>query len=373
LASSTTICRCTGSAAAPAHPCARGTRPSLCIEIYWRDGHLQLAKQTLSDWVLACARWLKPLHAAVLQALLQDHVLHADETVLPLWQPGKTQKARAWAYVGTGVRLIYYDFTVNKSGQHVRDRLAGFGSPERPVYLQVDAASNYDALFYQNPHIREVGCWAHARRKFFEVAKHGNTPTATGALERINALFDIERIATEEKLSPEERQIRRTEQAKPKLDALDEFLKTEQQQLLPNTPTMAAIGYVQNHWQALNRYLDDGHCVSAASSRRGLPRPSLGSIDNNAAERALRVVALGRKNWLFAGSENGGEAAAICYTLIESAKAQGHNPRQYLEDILRRLPTTRDKDLQTLLPHHWTPPTNTKASSPEIAADRKMV
>jgi len=89
-------------------------------------------------------------------------VLHADETVLPLWQPGKTQKARAWAYVGTGVRLIYYDFTVNKSGQHVPDRLTGFGSPERPVYLQVDAASNYDALFYQNPHIREVGCSATA-------------------------------------------------------------------------------------------------------------------------------------------------------------------------------------------------------------------
>lgn len=321
-------------------------------EIYWRDGRIHIAKQTMSDWVLACARWLKPLHEAVLQALLQDRVLHVDETVLPLQAPGKCIKARAWAYVGTEIKLIYYDFTVNKSGQHVRDRLAGFGGAERSVYLQADAASNYDALFQNNPHIREVGCWAHARRKFFEVAKHGHTPTANGALERINVLFDIERLASEAGLDHEARRRWRAEHAKPKLDELDQFLKAEQQQLLPNTPTMAAIGYVQNHWTALTRYLDDGQCV----------------IDNNAAERALRVVALGRKNWLFAGSENGGEAAAICFTLIESAKAQGHNPRHYLEDVLRRLPTTLNKNLHTLLPHHWTPPAKAKDTSAESQA-----
>ena len=226
----------------------------------------------------------------------------------------------------------------------MRERLQGFGSSEHPVYLQADAASNYDALFQQHPFIREVGCWAHARRKFFEIAKiTSNTPTATGALERINTLFDIERIASEEGISPNERQARRVDQAKPILDELAHFLKTEQQQLLPNTPTMAAIGYVQKYWNALTRYLDDGQCV----------------IDNNAAERALRVVAIGRKNWLFAGSESGGHAAAIFYTLIESAKAQGHNPRQYLEDVLRRLPTTLNKNIDALLPHHWTPPVNT--------------
>ncbi|MFY8135796.1 MAG: IS66 family transposase, partial [Aquimonas sp.] len=109
----------------------------------------------------------------------------------------------------------------------------------------------------------------------------------------------------------------------------------------------AAIGYVQNHWQALTRFLDDGQCV----------------IDNKAAERALRVVALGRKNWLFGGSEAGGHAASVFYTLIESAKAQGHNPRAYLEDVLRRLPTTLDKHLNILLPHRWNPPATACDSS----------
>lgn len=316
-------------------------------EIYYRDGGVDLAKQTLSDAVLACANWLTPLHAAVLAELKTDRVLHVDETVLPLQSTGKTIKARAWAYVGTQVKLIYYDFTLTKKGQHVRDRLAGYGTPERPVYLQSDAASNYDELFVCSPHIREVGCWAHARRKFFEVAKHGNTPTASGALERINALFDLERRACEANLDHDQRQRWRTEHARPMLDELRRFLDDEQQQLLPKTPTMAAIGYVQNHWQALTRYLDDGQCV----------------IDNNAAERALRVVALGRKNWLFAGSEAGGHAASVFYTLIESAKAQGHNPRVYLEDVLRRLPTTLDKHLNTLLPHHWSPPVTACDSS----------
>jgi len=313
-------------------------------EIYWRDGQVNLAKQTLSDAMLVNAGWLEPLCAGVLKALKEDRALHIDETLFPLLAPGKTLKARAWVYVGTQVKLIYYDFTLDKAGQHVRERLQGFGSSERPVYLHADAANNYDALFQQYPHIREVGCWAHARRKFFEIAKAtGNTPTATGALQTINALFDIERIASEEGLSLDQRQARRVAQAKPLLDELAQFLKTEQQQLLPNTPTMAAIGYVQNHWNALTRYLDDGQCV----------------IDNNAAERALRVVAIGRKNWMFAGSESGGRAAAVFYTLIESAKAQGHNPRQYLEDVLRRLPTTLDKNINNLLPHHWTPPVNT--------------
>lgn len=318
-------------------------------EIYYRDGGVDLAKQTLSDAVLACANWLAPLHAAVLTALKADRVLHVDETVLPLQAPGQVIKARAWAYVGTEVKLIYYDFTLDKAGHHVRKRLADWGDPESPVYLQADAANNYDGLYTQAPHIREVGCWAHARRKFFEVAKApAPTPTASGALERINALFEIERQASDARMDHDQRQRWRAEHARPQLDALAEFLKIEQQHLLPKTPTMAAIGYVQNHWQALTRYLDHGQCV----------------IDNNAAERALRVVAVGRKNWLFAGSERGGHAAGVFYTLIESAKANGLNPRIYLEDVLRRLPTTLNKHLDTLLPHRWAPPTNIVSISP---------
>ena len=317
-------------------------------EIYYRDGGVDLAKQTLSDAVLACADWLAPLHAAVLAALKADRVLHVDETVLPLQAPGKTIKARAWAYVGTAVTLIYYDFTLTKAGHHVRERLADWGDPESLVYLQADAANNYDGLYRQSPHIREVACWAHARRKFFEIAKHRNTPTANGALERINALFEIERRASEARLDHDQRQRWRDEHARPKLDELQVFLDGQLRELLPNTPTTAAIGYVQNHWPAFTRYLEHGQCV----------------IDNNAAERALRVVAIGRKNWLFAGSERGGHAAGIFYTLIESAKANGHNPRIYLEDVLRRLPTTLNKHLDTLLPHRWVPVTNIVSISP---------
>lgn len=316
-------------------------------EIYYRDGGVDLAKQTLCDAVLACADWLAPLYRAVLGALKADAVLHVDETRLPLQAPGQTIKARAWAYVGGTLPLIWYDFTLDKAGQHVRERLADWGRPDSPVYLQADAASTFDGLYAQHPHIREVACWAHARRKFFEIAKHRDTPTARGALERINSLFAIEREASEAGLDPEARRRWRHAHAKPRLDELHAFLDGELRDLLPGTPSAAAIGYVRNHWPALNRYLDDGRCV----------------LDNNAAERALRVVAVGRKNWLFAGSERGGRAAVIFYTLIESAKRNGHNPRVYLEDILRRLPSTLDKDLPTLLPHRWTPPAPVADSS----------
>jgi len=315
------------------------------IEIYYRDAQVSLAKQTVSDWVLHATQWLSPVADAVLAALLkQETVLHVDETVLPLLHPMRTVSARAWAYVGARTKCIYYDFSLDKAGHHVRQRLAGWDAGPDPKYLQADAASNYDELYKQHPKIREVGCWAHARRKFFDIAKLSPAAqTAHGALGRINALFDIERQAKQGGLDGDDLIAWRAEHAKPKLDALHAWLQGELRQIQPKTPTAGAIGYALKHWQALTRYLDHAHC----------------SIDNNAAERALRVVAQGRKNWLFAGSENGGTAATVAYTLIESAKACGHNPREYLHDLLQRLPTTLDKDIDQLLPHRWTPTSTT--------------
>ncbi len=308
-------------------------------EIYLRDGQVNLAKQTLSDWVLAASSWLAPLAEAIKSSLLRERVIHVDETVLPLLHPLKTISARAWAYVGAESKLVYYEFTTNKKGEHVRNTLKDWNPAGGRRYLQADAASNYDAL-YRDRAIIEVACWAHARRKFFDVAKQSPAAkTAHAAVARINQLFDIERESSTANETHEQRQSRRENQAKPILDELKLWLESELRELLPKTPTALAIGYCLRHWLALTCYLEDGRT----------------KIDNNAAERALRVVAVGRKNWLFAGSESGGEAAARIYTMIESAKACGLNPRHYLEDVLRRLPTTLNSQISTLLPQNWHP------------------
>ena len=307
-------------------------------EIYSRGG-VAIPRSTLSDWVIALSGWLKPLVLRLHAALMQQSVIHVDETVLPLQSVGRTINARAWAYVGRDPAIVVYDFTVDKAGQHVRDFLRSW----KGGWLQADAASNYDGLYRQRPEIHEVGCWAHARRKFFEIAaladKSGQRVLAHEAVERIGELFAIERAASEAGDSPPERGKRRQQEARPILDALRSWCEDRLREFLPKSPTALAIGYTLKHWNALTRYLDDGAIA----------------IDNNAAERALREIAVGRKNWLFAGSERGGEACAIATSLIETAKAHGHDPLAYLTDVLERLPTTLNRDIDGLLPMNWTP------------------
>ena len=308
-------------------------------EIYLRDGKVNLAKQTLSDWVLACSSWLAPLAEALKMSILSESVIHVDETVLPLLHAVKTINARAWVYVGAASKLVFYEFTTNKKGEHVRATLKHWNPPDGKCYLQADAASNYDALYREQP-VLELACWAHARRKFFDVAKQSPAAkTAHAAVATINLLFDIERESSEANETSEQRKVRREKDAAPILKELKSWLENELRELLPKSPTALAIGYSLRHWIALTRYLEDGRT----------------KIDNNAAERALRVVAVGRKNWLFAGSESGGVAAAVMYTMIESAKACGLNPRLYLEDVLRRLPSTLNSQIATLLPQNWKP------------------
>lgn len=304
-------------------------------EIYRRSG-IAIPRSTLSDWVIATSDWLEPLVERLRWYLLQQDVIHTDETILPLLSLGRTIKARAWAYVGRDPKLILYDFTVDKAGEHVRRYLAGWQG-----YLQADAASNYDALYRTVPGVLEVGCWAHARRKFFEIAaaaeKSGQRVLAHEAVERIAELFAIEREAKE--LNDHQRCELRQREAAPKLDAIKTWAEDHLRELLPKSPTAGAINYLLKHWAALTRYLEDGRIA----------------IDNNAAERALREIAVGRKNWLFAGSERGGKACTVCTSLIETAKAHDHDPLAYLTDVLSRLPTTLDKDIDQLLPMNWKP------------------
>jgi len=304
-------------------------------EITGRVG-LEIPRSTLSDWIIASARWLEPLYERLHHRLLLQDCLQTDETVFPLQQTGRTHPARAWIYIGREPDILLYDFTVTKHGRHARDFLTGWSG-----YLQADAASTFDALYDPDRpagRVWEVGCWSHARRKFFDVARRSATELiAHAAVARIKTLFAWEREWSE--LEPDQRLERRHAMAKPWLDDHRAWLTEQQKDLTPKSPTAKAIAYSLRHWGALTRFLEDGRLV----------------IHNNDAERALRQVAIGRKNWLFAGSERGGRAAAVIYSLIETAKARGHDPQAYLADVLERLPTTLARDIDQLLPHAWKP------------------
>ena len=316
-------------------------------DIYARGG-VALSRSTLCDWVIVLTdRWLRPLAQALKVQLLQQNVIHVDETPLPLQRDGRVVKARQWTYTSRDPKITLYEFTEDKEGVHVREFLQGWRG-----YLQADAASNYDALYRTRPEVVEVGCWAHARRKFFDVAaaadknaKPGEKPQrilAHDALEMIGELFAIERAATEAGDDHKQRRARRRSQAQPVLDKIKAWCEDKLADVLPKSPTAGALSYLLKRWDVFTRYLEDGRIA----------------IDNNAAERALRPVTIGRKNWLFAGSNRGGDACAIAMSLIATAKAHGHDPLAYLTDVLARLPTLKAKDIDSLLPTNWKPQTN---------------
>jgi transposase len=204
------------------------------------------------------------------------------------------------------------------------------------LYLHADAASNYEALYRQHPRIQPVNCWAHARRKFYAIARESTTRIfAHEAVERIDVLFADERKW--QALSADERMLKRQLEAKPKLDELRAMLSAKLIEQSPNSATGQAIRYLTKRWDNFTRYIEHGDLV----------------LSNNAAERALRKAALGRKNFLFVGNERGGEAAAIYYSLIETAKANGIDPGQWLLNVLRELPKrkgSRFQDVKDLLP-----------------------
>lgn len=314
------------------------------VDRFARAG-VELALSTLSANLLTMAEvWLKPLYDALWRVLRQRGSLHVDETVFPTL-PGRgsgdrqTKKTRLWTYLSdTGPPIILFHYTQTKAGQHVQDVLSDWKGPNAscPLYLHADAASNYDALYREHPRILAINCWAHARRKFYAIADESPVKIfAHEAVEQIDALFAYEREwAT---LSIDERGQRRQSIAKPLLISFHARLLEKHAELGANTATAQAIRYLTKRWENFMRYLEHGELV----------------MSNNAAERALRKAALGRKNFLFAGNERGGEAAAIFYSVIETAKANGINPQEWLLKALREFPTRRGssfQDVKDLLP-----------------------
>ena len=303
-------------------------------QIYARAG-VELPRSTLADWVGRCGVELAPLVDRLRSCLLGHAVLHADETPVPMLSPGKkkTHRAYIWAYATTNsapVQAVMYDFQPTRSGKARRDFLKDWRG-----LLVCDDYQGYKAGFAQG--ITEVGCWAHARRKFFELAERGNSPIADQALTTIGKLYDIEREIQDK--SPDERQRIRESQSRPIVDHLREWLIHQRNELTDGTRTAKAIDYSLKRWEALTRYLDDG----------AVP------IDNNWIENQVRPWALGRKNWLFAGSLRSGQRAANVMSLIQSAKINGIDPQAYLRDVLERLPTLMYSEIDTLLPHNWSP------------------
>src|SRR5690606_28432331 len=231
------------------------------------------------------------------------------------------------------LKAVIYDFTPGRAGANCRAFLGDWRGS-----LVTDDYAGYKALFSNG--VTELGCMAHARRKFFELHQNHQSAIAGEALELIGALYGVEREAVD--LSPDERHRLRQEKAKPIADTLHQWLIARRQQVPDGSGTAKALDYSLNRWQALMRYLDDGH----------IP------IDNNWVENQIRPWALGRKNWLFAGSLRAGQRAAAIISLLVSAKLNGHEPYAYLKDVLTRLPTQKNNQIGELLPHRWQPATS---------------
>lgn len=304
--------------------------------IFERAG-VAIPRSTLAQWVGACGVRLQPLVDALRGMLLERAVLHADETPVAMLDPGKgrTHRAYLWSYSSTqfdGVQAVVYDFADSRAAVHPKAFLAGWAGK-----LVCDDYSGYKALFAAG--VTEVGCLAHARRKFHDLWVNHHSAVAEEALKLFGALYDVEREARE--VSAEQRQRIRQLQSRPIADKLREWLLLQRQKATDGTAIAKAIDYSLGRWEALTRFLDDG----------ALP------IDNNWVENRIRPIALGRSNWLFAGSLRAGKRAAAVMSLIQSARLNGHDPYRYLKDILERLPTHPASGIDELLPYNWTPAT----------------
>ena len=308
-------------------------------EIYARHG-VELERSTMADWVGGCSRLLSPLVDALRRYVTAASKLHADDTPVPVLAPGqgKTKTGRLWTYVrddrpagDTAAPAVWFAYSPDRKGEHPAQHLEKFRGT-----LQADAYAGFNQL-YENNCIEHVACWAHVRRHFYDLEQAHSSPVARDALQRIGALYGIEEPIRGR--PPEERRAVRQAQAKPLLDSLRQWLEAILSKLSHKSETTVAIRYALSRWNALTRYIEDGHV----------------EIDNNAAERSLRDVALGRKNYLFAGSDAGGERAATIYSLIGSAKLNGLDPEAYLREVLTRLADHPINRIDELLPWNLNP------------------
>jgi transposase len=304
--------------------------------IFERAGHL-IARSTLAQWVGECGVQLQPLVDALAAELLRQPVLHADETPVAMLKPGhgKTHRAYLWSYCTTQfspVKAVVFDFADSRGGQHARAFLGLPGQHGWRGKLVCDDFSGYKACFELG--VTEVGCMAHARRKFHELWVNHGSQVGEQALKFFGALYDVEREVAN---ADSQARLDARRRSRPVTDALHQWMRQQRQKIPDGSATARAIDYSLNRWVALTRFLDDGD----------LP------IDNNWVENRIRPIALGRQNWLFAGSLRAGKRAAAVMSLIHSAKLNGHDPYAYMRDVLERLPTQPDSRIAELLPHHW--------------------
>jgi transposase len=324
-------------------------------ERYAREG-VPLSLSTLADQVGACVAVLRPIHDRIQDHVLAAKRLHGDDTTVPVLAKGKTDIARCWTYVRDDrpfgakdppAALFYY--SRDRSGEHPRRHLSTFAG-----ILQADAYGGYGKLY--DPRrapgpIAEAACWSHARRKFFVLADiesnarrkaQGKAPSvispmALEAVQRIDALFEIERSING--LDADQRKTARQDRSAPLVASLETWMREERAKLSRHNDVAKAMDYMLKRRDSFARFLNDGRiCLS-----------------NNAAERALRGIAMGRKSWLFAGSDRGGERAAVMYTLIVTAKMNDIDPQAWLADVLARIADHPVQKLDELMPWNWKP------------------
>jgi transposase len=350
-------CEAITQAPAPSHPIARGRAgPSLLAHVlfskyglhlplnrqsavYAREG-IELDVSTLADWVGATAATLMPLIEAIRAHVFAAERIHADDTTVPVLAKGKTRTGRLWTYVrddrpfgGRDPPAAVFFYSPDRGAKHPEQHLGDYAG-----LMQADAYAGFNRLYgaTRKPGpIVEAACWAHARRKFFDLARLAKAPIAIEAIDRIDALFAIEREING--LTSRERLAVRNERSRPLIIALEDWLREQRAKLSGQSETGKAIAYSLTRWDALTRFLDDGRLC----------------MTNNAAERALRPLAVGRHNWTFAGSDEGGRRAAAIYTLIETCKLNDADPQAWLVDVLARLQDHPAKRIADLLPWNW--------------------
>ena len=361
-------CEAIAQPPAPSHPIARGRAgPVLLAEVLFGKygAHLPLNRQsdifaregvdldvsTLADWVGAAAATLMPLRDAIEKHAHAAKRLHVDDTTVPVLAKGQCRTGRLWTHVrddrpfgGAAAPAAVYYYSPTREGEHAERQLAAYTG-----ICQADAYSGFNGLFIEGRKpglIIEAACWSHSRRKFFELARLRKMPIAIEAVTRIDALFAIEREINGQSAA-QRLSVRRT-RSKPLIEAFETWLRGERKKLSSKGPLAKAIDYTFNHWKAFTRFLDDGRvCLS-----------------NNAAERAIRGIAVGRRNWTFCGSDTGGHRAAVIYTLIETAKLCDVDPKAWLADVLARIADHPMQRIGDLLPWNW------KAAREHVAGDQ---
>jgi len=302
--------------------------------MFRRQG-VELARSTMCDWMRCCAELIVPLYQLMKQQVLCSKAVQTDDTPVAVFDPEgpRTRTGRIWTYVGDEEHpYSVYDYTPTRGHEGPAAFLQDYDG-----YLQADAYSGYEPIFADEEHdLIEVACWAHARRKFF-VAQSSDLMRAMVMLAYVRLLYDIEREAKQRELKGEARRLLRQEKSVPLLDGIERYLLAEQPKVLPKSPIGDAIGYALGNWTALKRYTEDGDL----------------QIDNNGAERSLRGIAVGRKNWLWYGSDRGGQTAAILTSFVASCKRLRIDPFAYLRDLFDRISAHPANRLAELLPDRW--------------------